>query len=111
MNGDNNRIDTITSIWSELEKVLPELDHLVVYLGTNGSEKAIELAAQHVPAEKVTFVGCDCNLSHKEMMIQRAGLQNCGRLLCECGGHDTMKALYRVYMEKGHAVFDQPVAV
>lgn len=110
MRGENSRLDQLTSLWSELEKVLPELDHLVIYLGTGGSEKAIGLAAQRVPAEKVTFVSCDCNLYHKEMMIQRTGLLNCGRLICECGGHDTMEALYRAYMEKGLAVFGQLVA-
>ena len=107
MSEDKNRIETITSIWSELEKVIPELDHLVIYLGTGGSDKAIELAAQHVPAEKVTFVSCDCNLSHKEMVIRRTGLANCRRLLCNCGGHDTMETLYKSYMVEGLAVFGQ----
>jgi len=98
--GEANRREQICSLWIELQKSLPELDHVVIYVGSNGSESAITLAAQ-LPASKVTFVGCDCGLSYKEVLIRLAGLTEAGRILCECGGHRTMEKLYLSFMKTG----------
>ncbi len=94
------RSDQISILWGELQKALPELDHIVVYVGANGSQRAIALAGQ-LPASKISFVGCDCGILQKEAMIQAAGLTEARRLLCECGGHRTMKRLYTHFMETG----------
>lgn len=94
------RRDEIGILWRELQKALPELEHVVVYVGSRGSERAIALAAQ-LPASQVTFVGCDCGLPEKEIMIQLAGLADAGRVLCECGGHRTMERLFERFMESG----------
>jgi len=90
----------IDGLWGELLKVLSDLDHVVIYVGANGSERAIVLAAQ-LPASKVTFVGCDCGLPYKEMMIQSAGLNDAGRVLCECGGRRTMRKLFDSFLTTG----------
>ena len=79
---------------------LPNLDHVVIYVGTRGSERAIALAAE-LPADKVTFVGCDCRLPEKDALIDAAGLSESQRILCECGGHRTMEKLYRDFMTTG----------
>ncbi len=92
--------DEISSLWRQLQEALSTLDHVVVYVGSEGSERAIALAAQ-LPASKVTFVGCDCGLSHKEALIQAAGMYGAGRMLCECGGHRTMERLFLRFMETG----------
>lgn len=92
--------DEISNLWDALLKALPELDHIVVYVGSSGSGRAIELAAK-LPASKVTFVGCRCGLPQKEALIRSAGLHEAGRFLCECGGHRSMEKLYRLYMETG----------
>lgn len=98
--GEGNRREQIGLLWIELQKSLPELDHVVVYVGANGSESAIKLAAQ-LPASKVTFVSCDCGLPFKEVLIQQAGLTEATRVLCECGGHRTMEKLYLGFMGTG----------
>ena len=100
------RRDEIGTLWGQLQEALLELDHVVVYVGARGSEHAIALAAQ-LPAAKVTFVGCDCGLSHKEALVQAAGMADARRMLCECGGHRTMSALFESFMETGELL---PVA-
>lgn len=92
--------EEISALWRQLQEALPDLDHVVVYVGSQGSERAIALAAQ-LPASKVTFVGCDCGLEIKEAMVQAAGLRDAQRMLCECGGHRTMEALYERFMVTG----------
>ena len=90
----------IDTLWGKLQEELSELDHLVVYIGAGGSERAIALVAQ-LPASKLTFVACDCGLEYKEIMIQSAGLATVGRLLCECGGRQTMRMLFEHFIETG----------
>ncbi len=92
--------DEIGILWGQLQEALPELDHVVVYVGSKGSERAIALAAQ-LPASKVTFVGCDCGLLAKEAVVQAAGMTEARRMLCECGGNRTMERLYLRFMETG----------
>ncbi len=99
--GRDARLEQIELHWAELAKALPELDHVVVYVGTSGSERAIELVAEHLPASKVTFVGCDCGLPIKELMIQSSGLNDAQRYLCGCGGHRAMEHFFKGFMEKG----------
>jgi len=92
--------DEIGKLWEQLQKALPDLDHVVVYVGSKGSERAIALAAQLSPS-KVTFVGCVCGLLVKEALIQAAGMAGTRRMLCECGGGRTLERLYRRFMETG----------
>ena len=92
--------EEITKLWAILDQTIPELDHLVVYIGSSGSERAIELAKK-MPAEKLTFVGCDCGISRKEAMIQSAGLGAAKRFLCDCGGHREMESMIRFYLQSG----------
>jgi 1-aminocyclopropane-1-carboxylate deaminase/D-cysteine desulfhydrase-like pyridoxal-dependent ACC family enzyme len=90
----------VDQLWGELQRVVNDIDHVVVYVGSNGSEHAITLAAQ-LPSSKVTFVGCDCGLPEKEALIQASGLADAKLMLCECGGHWTMEALFQRFMETG----------
>jgi len=98
--GAEKRREQICDLWIELQKFLPELDHVVIYVGANGLEFAITLALQ-LPASKVTFVGCNCGLAFKKDIIQVAGLAEAGWVLCECGGHRTMEELYLNFMGTG----------
>lgn len=104
---DGNRTRTkgeivaaIEEQWGTLESSLPRLDRLVVYVGAGGSERAIEMAAK-LPQEKLTLIGCCCGLQEKEAMVQRAGLGDVDRRLCECGGHRTMARMINVFLETG----------
>lgn len=99
--GPRGRREVIGTLWKELQKVLPDLDHVVVYVGVHGSEPAIELAAQ-LSATKVTFVCCFCDLSIKEEIIRQAGLAGAGMLPCECGGEMTMGLLFTQFLATGH---------
>jgi hypothetical protein len=90
----------IGRLWTELHKAMPELDHVVVYVGASGSEKAIELAAQ-LSASKVTFVGCSCGIFAKKMLACSAGLGSARWVDCECGGQYTMALLYARFMDTG----------
>ena len=90
----------IGNLWEQLQQALLELDHVVVYVGNRGSEYVIELAAQ-LPADKVTFVACDCGLTYKEALIERAGLAASELVLSECGGHRAMRRLFNSFMATG----------
>lgn len=94
------RMDEIGNLWGRLQEALPELDHVVVYVGANGSQRAIALAAM-LPPSKVTFVGCDCGFGRKVEYARAAGLSKARWVDCECGGHRTMRTLYESFMETG----------
>ncbi len=95
-----NRMEQVELLWRELEKELPMLDHAVIYLSTNGSQRAIELA-QGLDPKKLTFVTCDCGFAIKQAMVLGAGLVESGRVMCECGGHETMGMLFEIFMSSG----------
>lgn len=90
----------IEALWTELQKSLPELDHVVIYLGVRGSERAIELASI-LPASKVTLVLCGCSFFAKKMLILEAGLIDARQIDCQCGGHQTMRELFDSFMRSG----------
>ncbi|TSC57639.1 MAG: hypothetical protein Greene041619_1067 [Candidatus Peregrinibacteria bacterium Greene0416_19] len=98
--GVERRREEIEGLWRQLQRELSSLDHVVIYLGARGTERAIELAKE-LPASKVTFVSCDCGLAFKAGLVQEAGLQDAGRILCECGGHQTMAALAGLFIATG----------
>ena len=94
----------IAKSWESLDASLSELDQVVIYVGDSGSEDAIERAAKKVPVEKLLFIGCSCGIERKEALVQSAGLGSACRILCECGGHRTMTAMVKSFLEGG-AVF------
>lgn len=103
---DDRVRDEIGNLWDQLQKALPNLDHIVVYVGSSGSERAIGLAAQ-LPAQNVTFVLCDCGIGYKLNLIRGNGLANAQLVPCECGGHGSMRRLYDRFM-RSDALVPQP---
>jgi hypothetical protein len=92
----------VEALWSELEEALPTLDTLVIYVGGYGSERGIELAAEHgVPAEKLVFVGCDCNQRAKLAMMERHGYDSVPLVESLCGGQGTMLMAYQALLASG----------
>lgn len=91
----------IGNLWDTLAQEIPNLDHVVIYVGSDGSENAIALAAKTLPAQKVTFVGCSCGISHKLFLVADFGLAGAGWVDCECGGHRTMRAIFERFMATG----------
>lgn len=92
--------EEVETLWGKLRTILPELDHLVVYVGASGSENAIAYAAE-LGADKVTIVACDCGLSQKERLLQQHDLLAATKVLCGCGGRRAMEALFEAYMNTG----------
>lgn len=87
--------------WQELVSEITNLDLLIIYLGSNGSERAIELARRNkIPATKLIFVMCTCYLDRKEYILERCGYEAARKIGCECGGHETMRKLYLKYLEE-----------
>lgn len=93
-------VNEIDDLWGELQKIAPDLDHIVIYVGASGSEHAIELAAK-LPASKVTFVACPCGFAQKASMARAVVGQTARVLTCECGGHQTMESLFEYFMASG----------
>lgn len=96
----------IEQLWDQLTQELDSLDFMVIYVGSTGSERFIELA-KSLPAEKITFVGCDCRLDKKTWAIRDAGLWEAGRLLCECGGRRTLRGMLEHFLDTGIAPNEQ----
>lgn len=89
----------IGTAWQALEAEIPKLDKFIIYVGSYGAERAIELAKQNnIPAGKITFVMCDCGLSNKLQSIRKCSYEVSTQVMCECGGRSTMNRLYQEYM-------------
>jgi hypothetical protein len=82
-----------------LEYSLPELDHVVIYLGSLNIAKFLSLAA-HVNPDKVILLCCPCALEEKQRHLHASGLQNARQIGCLCGGYE-MRELYEKFMETG----------
>lgn len=95
------RREAISDLYSQLTDVLPQMDHIVVYLGASGSEKAIDLVS-HLPLEKITFVSCKCSLERKLEMVAHFKLESTRVVWCECGGHEMMHELFKSFMRTGN---------
>lgn len=92
----------ITTLWDELMEVLTTLDKVVMYVGSTGAERVIELAAKHnLRPEQAIFVYCDCDLSKKRRMLREFGLESAAQHLCDCGGHDAMRHIFIDFLATG----------
>ncbi len=81
--------------WGVLADAIPELDTVYFYVGSYGAERAIELAREHrLDPGKAAFVLCDCGYSKKIGLIREYGFSSSRIIMCECGGHTTMRRLY-----------------
>lgn len=88
----------VDRLWRVLETTLSQVDRLIVYIGSSGSERAVELASTFDP-DRVVYVGCDCGEARKIRLLGQVGYYNMRR--CKCGGHHTMKRLFEEFLETG----------
>ena len=86
------RIRTAQRVAKDLE--LADMDHVYVYVGSNGGEEMIR-QTRDLPARKLTYVMCDCGWSSKRRLIQELGNSNADLMECECGGRDTLARIAR----------------
>jgi hypothetical protein len=84
---------------SELERCLPELDHIVIYVGESCMEEAIEVARR--VKGSATFVGCRCGMDSKFLLLQQAGFALEQTLVSECWGTETMGKLVDSFLSSG----------
>ncbi len=76
-----------------------DVDYVVVYVGDRGSEGAVHMVSD-LPANKVLFVLCNCNLGYKLGLIQNS-LPGAPYRVCECGGHATMQKVLEEFLDTG----------
>ena len=88
------RAGTVEYLLEGNMEVLKQLDHVFLYVGSNGAEVAIKLTKE-IPAEKLTYVMCSCNSSTKKDLIKKYGHKDSEVLGCECGGHYTLEKLLK----------------
>lgn len=91
---------TIQEAFQQIEGDLEQLDCVLVYVGDSGSEGAVSLVSR-LPASKVHFVLCRCNIAAKMQLIHSMGLGASRTTLCECGGHATLERLVRQFLQDG----------
>ena len=73
---------------------LKDMDQIFLYVGSHGGEEAIRKTAD-IPAEKITYVMCNCNWSQKKAMISQHG-NNAAKIQdCECGGQRTLEVILK----------------
>ena len=95
----------INKHWQILADILSELDFVVVYIGTHGAERAIELAhARQLDPQKVIFVLCDCKKKAKLELLGQFGFARSQRITCECGGHESMRRIYHHILDDGKII-------
>jgi len=91
--------------WDQLSNMLNEFDQVIIYVGANGSEVAIECAAQsELPPEKAVFVMCNCNRMEKRVLMEKNGFGTSIVKTCECGGHRSMAKIAERFLETGHVI-------
>jgi hypothetical protein len=73
---------------------LTDMSHVYLYVGSHGGEEAIRQTAD-IPATRITYVMCDCNLSTKQELIRSCGNAAAEVQMCECGGRDTLERILR----------------
>lgn len=77
---------------------LSDMDQIYLYVGNQGGEEAIRQTAT-IPAEKITYVMCDCNWSKKKNMISALGNTQAKIQSCECGGRETLERILKKILE------------
>lgn len=92
--------DVQERLWLQIEPVLPELDQLIVYLGSAGCLAFTE-RLKAVPPAKIIFVTCGCLRQEKAAILESNGFGACSKLPCECGGYHTLGVLCHNFLERG----------
>lgn len=86
--------------FSQLEKVLPLLEQVVVYLDSTWWEWVLARVAC-VPRKKLVLLTCTCRLDAKEKSIGAAGLDDVPLLLVDCEGREGVRMVLHTFFEEG----------
>ncbi|MBU2523097.1 MAG: hypothetical protein KKE23_02285 [Nanoarchaeota archaeon] len=88
------RKSTLSYLLEGIKPILPQLNHVYLYVGAHGAEGAIEMT-KDIPAEKITYVMCKCNSYEKKALIREIGNKNAEIMSCECGGNYTLEKILK----------------
>ena len=92
----------VDPLWEQLKSVLKTIDKVVMYVGSYGAERIINLAAENgLTPDRAIFVFCSCNQAAKSQAIRQGGFAQSQIIDCECGGHGTMRWIYDRALSKG----------
>jgi len=75
---------------------LQDMDHIYLYVGTHGAEDVIK-ETRDIPAEKISYVLCDCNYYRKKEMIESIGNKDAEVIDSECGGRETLERIVKKF--------------
>ncbi len=93
----------VDPLWKQLESELPTIEKVVFYVGSDGAERVIELAADHgLTPDRAVFVCCSCNARTKREVISSRGFSGSPILHAVCGGHDEMRNIYNNVLNHGN---------
>ena len=94
--------EAIMGIWKKFAEftVNEKVDYIITYLGRYAAEMTMGLASK-IPAEKMIYLVCDCNLENKEKIIDAIGHGNSHQISCECHGSETMAQICQKFLETG----------
>lgn len=73
---------------------LEDMDHVFIYVGGSGGEETIR-QSRDLPANKVTYVMCDCNWDNKNEMIKSIGNAGAKVIECSCGGQIVLAGIVK----------------
>ncbi len=95
-------VETIDPLWKKLQNELAIIDKVVLYVGREGAEHFITLAAKHgLEPNRIIFVLCACNKMDKLELIRGYGFDRAKIIFCECGGNETMYNIYNFALTVG----------
>lgn len=96
---DNSGLKEKGSLWDEFLANLKQFDHVFVYINNDCTENDLLEALRRIPRKKLTLVLCHCNYEDSNPRklrpgrLKEAGLIRTPRIVCECGGFETMHFL------------------
>ncbi len=85
------------AIDAAMELSLEDMDRVYLYVGSNGAESIIA-ETRKMPADKITYVLCDCNLSKKRELLKQFGHPDAQVIVAECGGQRTLDKILKSYL-------------
>jgi len=74
------------------------MDHTYLYVGASGGTEQIKRTA-NIPAEKLTYVMCDCSYGEKKNLIQNAGNSDSEIIMSNCGGREKLEEILEDLLE------------
>ncbi len=108
-NEENTAVkDQLIFLWKKLhktikdfdQKTIKDVDQIVFYVGAFGYKIAVRLAKKF-PANKITYVACECALIEVKKLIKEVGHGESTLIVSEHHGIKTMPRLCKKFLKTG----------